>query len=255
LVLADCGVGIFAPQSVLLKKAGHNCSRGDLTLLAATLNNPLKGEGPGAARWGLDVSDAPKGAALAVYGTHRGRSNPIRANIAAILSLMGPRVLMAEDGFRRSVCSTRRSNLAIVDTQMPGMHGLDLVRPSGSGSLGSGSRCSRRCAGPCMEAGTGRRLRRPEATVAAERGHWMSLWVMQRREGGRVAIRIQHAKDRPRRLVFDDAKPDEFREEWRCSGCGGWFGRNAVTWVESGRLVGEVHEVVSYCARCLPAAR
>jgi hypothetical protein len=83
----------------------------------------------------------------------------------------------------------------------------------------------------------------------------MSLWVVQHREGGRVAIRIQHAKDRPRRLVFDDAKPEDFREEWRCGGCSQWFERDAVTWVESGRLIGEVHEVLAYCARCLPPGR
>jgi hypothetical protein len=28
-------------------------TRGDLALLAATLNNQLKGDGPGASRWGL----------------------------------------------------------------------------------------------------------------------------------------------------------------------------------------------------------
>jgi DNA-binding response OmpR family regulator len=53
---------------------------------------------------------------------------PIRANIAAILSPTGLRVLLAEDGFRALGLLEEAVDLAIVDRQMPGMHGFDLVR-------------------------------------------------------------------------------------------------------------------------------
>ena len=53
---------------------------------------------------------------------------PIRANIAAVLSPMGLRVLLAEDGFHALSLLQEAVHLAIVDTQMPGMHGFDLVR-------------------------------------------------------------------------------------------------------------------------------
>jgi len=53
---------------------------------------------------------------------------PIRANIAAILSPLGLRVLLAEDGFKALGLLEEAVDLAIVDTQMPGMHGFDLVR-------------------------------------------------------------------------------------------------------------------------------
>ena len=53
---------------------------------------------------------------------------PIRANIAATLSPMGLRVLLAEDGFEALGLLDEAIDLAIVDTQMPGMHGFDLVR-------------------------------------------------------------------------------------------------------------------------------
>ena len=53
---------------------------------------------------------------------------PIRANIAAMLRPMGVRVLLAEDGFKALGLLEEAVDLAIVDTQMPGMHGFDLVR-------------------------------------------------------------------------------------------------------------------------------
>ena len=53
---------------------------------------------------------------------------PNRANIAAILSPVGLRVLLAEDGFKALGLLGEAVDLAIVDTQMPGMHGFDLIR-------------------------------------------------------------------------------------------------------------------------------
>src|SRR5713226_5839908 len=41
---------------------------------------------------------------------------------------MGLRVLLAEDGFKALGLLEEAVDLAIVDTQMPGMHGFDLVR-------------------------------------------------------------------------------------------------------------------------------
>lgn len=82
----------------------------------------------------------------------------------------------------------------------------------------------------------------------------MALWAVQRREGGQVAIRMAHAHDMPRRVVFDDADPSVWREEWRCHGCATWFERGAVTLVPSGREVGGAPEMHPYCAPCLRAA-
>jgi len=53
---------------------------------------------------------------------------PNRANITAILSPVGRRVLLAEDGFKALGLLGEAVDLAIVDTQMPGMHGFDLIR-------------------------------------------------------------------------------------------------------------------------------
>jgi DNA-binding response OmpR family regulator len=52
---------------------------------------------------------------------------PIRANIAAILRPMGLRALLAEDGFQALGLLDDAIDLAIVDTQMPGIHGFHLV--------------------------------------------------------------------------------------------------------------------------------
>jgi CheY-like chemotaxis protein len=53
---------------------------------------------------------------------------PIRANIAAILGPIDLRVLLAEDGFQALGLLDETIDLAIVDMQMPGMHGFDVVR-------------------------------------------------------------------------------------------------------------------------------
>jgi hypothetical protein len=87
-----------------------------------------------------------------------------------------------------------------------------------------------------------------------ERDDRMSLWMVQRREGGHVAIRIAHAHDMPRRVVLDDADPSVWREEWRCHDCKGWFERGAVTLVASGRQVGGAPEMRPYCAPCVRAS-
>ena len=82
----------------------------------------------------------------------------------------------------------------------------------------------------------------------------MSVWLMQRIRGGRVAIRIQNAHDMPRRVLIDGADPSVWREEWRCHACNAWFERGALTMVASGRHVGDVPETWPYCAPCLRAS-
>lgn len=71
--------------------------------------------------------------------------------------------------------------------------------------------------------------------------------------GGRVAIRIRRPDDRARRLVLDDTLTDPVQEEWRCTRCNGWFVREAVTLVESGRTVAGAPEIRAYCAQCAGA--
>lgn len=71
---------------------------------------------------------------------------PIRAKITAILTPMGLRVLLAEDGFKALDLLKEAVDLSIVDTQMPGMHGFDLVRAlrirwGSSSPLKRGDRC------------------------------------------------------------------------------------------------------------------
>jgi hypothetical protein len=83
---------------------------------------------------------------------------PIRANIAAILSPTGLRVLLAEDGFKALGLLGEAVDLAIVDTQMPGMGSTWSAR-SGSGSLRSASCCSRH---------GGRPSRRPTSPVGSQ---------------------------------------------------------------------------------------
>src|ERR1700674_733648 len=53
---------------------------------------------------------------------------PIRTSIAAILNPMDLRVLLAEDGFQALGLLDDTIDLAIVDMQMPGRQGLDVVR-------------------------------------------------------------------------------------------------------------------------------
>jgi len=83
----------------------------------------------------------------------------------------------------------------------------------------------------------------------------VSLWMLTPVSGGRVAVRIQDTNDRARRLVLDDTLPDEVREEWRCSRCRGWFAREVITLVESGRAVAGAPEISAHCAPCMSAPR
>jgi hypothetical protein len=78
----------------------------------------------------------------------------------------------------------------------------------------------------------------------------MTLWMLTAVRGGRVAIRIRNPADRARRVVLDSAYADEVREEWRCSRCGGWFPRETVELVQSGRIVAGVPEIAAYCGPC-----
>jgi hypothetical protein len=78
----------------------------------------------------------------------------------------------------------------------------------------------------------------------------MTFWMLTPVSGGRVAIRIRNPHDRARRVVLDSADADEAREEWRCSRCGGWFPRETVSLVQSGRAVAGVPEIAAYCGPC-----
>lgn len=65
-----------------------------------------------------------------------------------------------------------------------------------------------------------------------------------------MAIRIRNVRDRARRVVLDDSDPEMVREEWRCGRCWNWFDRDAVTLLESGRVVAGAPEVSACCLRC-----
>jgi hypothetical protein len=81
----------------------------------------------------------------------------------------------------------------------------------------------------------------------------VSLWMITPLSSGRVAIRIRRPDDRARRIVLDETLADAVREEWRCTGCSGWFSRETVTLVESGRAVAGAPEIWAYCAPCAGA--
>jgi CheY-like chemotaxis protein len=115
-------------EASFLKKRGHNCSRGDLTLLAATLNKLVMAKAP-VRRAGASAYPMRRRVQLSRFTVLVVDDEaPIRTNIAAILSPMGLRVLHAEEGFKALGLLEEAIDLAIVDTQMPGMHGFDLVR-------------------------------------------------------------------------------------------------------------------------------
>jgi CheY-like chemotaxis protein len=107
-------------------------TRGDLTLLAATLNNQLKGDDPGASRWGLvfptmrknGLSSRPT--ALVIDDDPR-----CRASVARALQDQGYDIVEASDGFQGISVLSRRGrelDLLLVDTEMPGVHGWEVIR-------------------------------------------------------------------------------------------------------------------------------
>jgi CheY-like chemotaxis protein len=109
-------------------------TRGDLTLLAATLNNQLKGDGPGASHWGLvfppmnrnALPSRPRPTVLVIDDDPR-----CRAAIARTLHQQGCEIVEAYDGFLGiSLLSRRRGelDLLVVDTEMPGVHGWEVIR-------------------------------------------------------------------------------------------------------------------------------
>jgi CheY-like chemotaxis protein len=107
-------------------------TRGDLTLLAATLNNQLKGDGPGASRWGLVFVPMRKNGlpsrptVLVIDDDPR-----CRAAIAHTLQCHGCDILEASDGFQGISLLSRRGSeldLLLVDTEMPGVHGWEVIR-------------------------------------------------------------------------------------------------------------------------------
>jgi hypothetical protein len=78
----------------------------------------------------------------------------------------------------------------------------------------------------------------------------MSLWILTPLRGRNVALRIASFTDRPRRLVLDDADPDEVHEEWRCARCARWVTTESVAWSPSGKEVGNAPELFAFCTPC-----
>jgi two-component system chemotaxis response regulator CheY len=102
-----------------------------LTLLAATLNNQLKGEGP-VRRTGLsyfqmtNIASPPLPTVLVVDDDALCRSM-----VATTLSRQGFDVIVASDGYRAIGALSRfhqSIRLLIVDTEMPGLHGWEVIR-------------------------------------------------------------------------------------------------------------------------------
>jgi CheY-like chemotaxis protein len=106
-------------------------TRGDLTLLAATLNNQLKGDGSSASRWGLVCSMGKNGlpsrpTVLVIDDDPR-----CRAFIARTLQDQGCDIVEAGDGFQGISMLSRRGrqlDFLVVDTEMPGVHGWEVIR-------------------------------------------------------------------------------------------------------------------------------
>jgi len=105
-----------------------------LTLLAATLNNQLKGDGPGASHWGLVFppmrkNGLPSASGLTVLVID---DDPLcRASVARTLQDQGYDILEASDGFQGISILSRRGrelDLLLVDTEMPGVHGWEVIR-------------------------------------------------------------------------------------------------------------------------------
>ncbi len=106
-------------------------ARGDLTLLAATLNNQLKGEGP-VRRTGLSYFQMPNTASPAEPTVLVVDDDPLcRSMVATTLSRQGFEVIVASDGYQAIGALSRchqTIRLLIVDTEMPGLHGWEVIR-------------------------------------------------------------------------------------------------------------------------------
>ena len=103
-----------------------------MTLLAATLNNQLKGDGPSASRWGSRFPPMAKNSVFSRPTVLVIDDDPrCRASIARTLHDQGCAVVEASDGFEGiSVLSRRGRELdfLVVDTEMPGVHGWEVIR-------------------------------------------------------------------------------------------------------------------------------
>jgi len=106
-------------------------ARGDLTLLAATLNNQLKGEGP-VRRTGLSYFQMPNNGRYAGPRVLVVDDDPrCRATVAATLTDEGFEVLEASNGYQATGLLSHPNHdirLLIVDTEMPGLHGWEVIR-------------------------------------------------------------------------------------------------------------------------------
>ncbi len=65
-----------------------------------------------------------------------------------------------------------------------------------------------------------------------------------------MALHYEYAGDLPRRVVFDDARPDERWEEWQCMRCEQWFPPAFVKMIAARRDLAAGWLLVAYCARC-----
>jgi CheY-like chemotaxis protein len=108
--------------------------RGDLTLLAATLNNQLKGRplcvSLGPSHFPPMKTPLARPTALVID------DNPLFRRLTVdTLRKTGLQVMEAKDGFegiRVLLRDARALRLLIVDTEMPGVHGWEVIRLAGS---------------------------------------------------------------------------------------------------------------------------
>lgn len=66
-----------------------------------------------------------------------------------------------------------------------------------------------------------------------------------------MGIRYEYTRDLPRRVVLDDARPNDRREEWRCTRCEQWFPRASVILIASRSSAEAMPMLIAYCAPCL----
>ncbi len=64
-----------------------------------------------------------------------------------------------------------------------------------------------------------------------------------------MTIQYEYTRDVPRRVLYDDARPSERREEWRCTRCEQWIPRVSVILIASRGNAQAM--LIAYCAPCL----
>jgi hypothetical protein len=70
-----------------------------------------------------------------------------------------------------------------------------------------------------------------------------------------MTIQYEYARDVPRRIAYDDATPNDRREEWRCTRCEQWLPRMSVILIANRGTEEAMPMLIAYCAPCLSATR